>query len=66
MTVLDHPTRARRLAPPAATTRQARVSLASDGVVAAYLHDISRHTAAPARRPGNRIPARPARRPAAA
>jgi hypothetical protein len=47
MTVLDQPIRARRAAPRAAT-RPARVRLASDGVVAAYLHDISRHTAAPA------------------
>jgi hypothetical protein len=47
MTVLDQPTRTRRVAPPA-TIRPARVRLASDGVVAAYIHDISRHTAAPA------------------
>ena len=48
MTALDQPIRARRAAPRAAATRPARVRLASDGVVAAYLHDISRHTAAPA------------------
>jgi hypothetical protein len=47
MTVLDQPTRTRRAAAPA-TIRPARVRLASDGVVAAYLHDISRNTAAPA------------------
>jgi hypothetical protein len=62
MTVLDHPTRTRRPAPVAATTRPARVRLASDGVVAAYLHDISRHTAAPALSrslsPRRRTPAR--------
>jgi hypothetical protein len=63
MTVLDQPIRGRRAAPPAAT-RPARVRLASDGVVAAYLHDISRHTAAPAlsrsrsRSPRRRTPAR--------
>jgi len=61
MTVLDQPVRARRPAPPA-PVRPARVRLASDGVVASYLHDISRHTAAPAlsrsRSPRRRTPAR--------
>ena len=64
MTVLDHPTRARRPAPRAtAKTRPARVRLASDGVVAAYLHDITRHAAAPevsrSLSPRRRTPARP-------
>jgi hypothetical protein len=51
--------RARRAAP-APATRQARIQLASDGVVAAYLHDIARGTSpalSRSRSPSRRRPA---------
>jgi hypothetical protein len=59
MTVLDHPATTRRAATRTSTrtaARPARIQLASDGVVAAYLHDISSRTAASASLSRSRSP----------
>jgi hypothetical protein len=59
MRQLDHTARTRPAA--GAPIRQERIRLASDGVVAAYIHDISSRTATPvlsrSRSPRRRMPA---------
>ena len=65
MTAIDHlrpRSASRRVA--LATPRRPSIELMSEGVVAAYLHDISTRHAGPRRVPGGSGPAHASRRPA--